>query len=263
MSPSSQRCNAERFDTGFSLIELLVVMGIVVVLLVLVVPSVNSIKSNEFAKAMYDIASTLEMARAYAVANHTYTWVGIGEFDETVSPGATPQVSGTGRVAIAVVASRDGTRGYDVLNTSLSSPPWSDVKGAMMIPVGKALYFDNLHMAPSQDSIPNSGNLARPILTSGSYILGNTASSYCVTQFAWPLGVAVTNSSSAKYVFQKVINFDSSGVARIQFGNNLDEITTYIEIGLLPIRGNRKSTSGNMAAILINGMTGRTRLYRP
>src|SRR5438105_3601842 len=102
---------------AFTLVELLVVVAIIVMLMALAVPAFNAIKGGrDLTSAAYDIAGTFEQARAYAVANHTYAWVGIGEFDASKAASLAPQVSGTGRVAIVVVASKDGTRGYDVTN---------------------------------------------------------------------------------------------------------------------------------------------------
>jgi len=105
----------------------------------------------------------LEQARSYAMANHTYVWVGFEEVDASKNPSVNPQTIGTGRIAIAIVASRDGTRGYDITNNSLPNPAWTNYNnGVNLVPIDKLVRFENVHMAPFFSTIPNSGNTARP-----------------------------------------------------------------------------------------------------
>src|SRR5437762_8479124 len=62
---------------AFTLLEMLVVMGIIATLMVLVAPAFTTIKSGTDAtSAAYAIKGTLDTARTYAMANNTYTWVG-------------------------------------------------------------------------------------------------------------------------------------------------------------------------------------------
>lgn len=272
-----------RSRTAFTLIELLVVMSIMLVMLALLVPAITGIKgANDLTKASYDIAGTLEQARAYAMANRTYVWVGFAEVDVSVSDSTVPQKAATttagGRVAVAVVASKDGTRGYDVTNASLATPPWSlngstITTGSTLMALNKLQYFDNVHMVAAgvlngfsatknSDGTVGAGGMRRPGITSNTYVL--TSGSNTVTQFAWPLGNSL-NSSSAKYNFGTVINFDPQGVARLQTKTNTDTIGQYMEVGLQPTHGNivPSGTTGNLTAIQVDGMTGTTRVYRP
>jgi len=95
------------------LVEMMVVTGIIALLMVLVVPAFTNLKSaGDVTSAAYTIKGVLEQARTYAIANNTYTWVGFYEEDASkpsASPTATP---GTGRLVMAVVASKDGTNVY-------------------------------------------------------------------------------------------------------------------------------------------------------
>src|SRR6476661_5473971 len=97
---------------GFTLVELLVVIGIVGLLLVLITPAFTTIKSgNDVTSAAYTIKGALDTARTYAKANNTYAWVGF--FEEDASNTSTnPATSGTGRIVISIVASKDGTEVY-------------------------------------------------------------------------------------------------------------------------------------------------------
>jgi prepilin-type N-terminal cleavage/methylation domain-containing protein len=273
---------------AFTLIELLVVMSIIVVLMALLAPSfVNISSANNVSKSVYDIAGILDQARTYAMGNNTFVFVGIAEVDSAYTPttGTTFVSGGIGKVVIAVVASKDGTLGFDV-TSSTPDTDWktnysnyNGVKGnaVNLVAISKLQSFDHAHLssastASSPDYIPNppaGNNLHREtVSTNGtsSYQLGN---SQCksITPFDWPLGSAL---GSGQYSFTKVINFDPQGVARIRTKSDPDTIVQYMEIGLMPAHGStyvppptNSSTFGNVAAIQINAMTGANRVYRP
>src|SRR5437667_9485662 len=97
---------------AFTLLEMLVVMGIIAILMVLVAPAFTTIKSGTDAtSAAYTIKGILDQARTYAMANNTYTWVGF--YEENVStPSTNPATLGVGRIVMSIVASKDGTMMY-------------------------------------------------------------------------------------------------------------------------------------------------------
>src|SRR4029450_4863305 len=73
---------------GFTLLELLIVIGILAVLLVLIAPTFTSLKSGgDVTNAAYTIKGVLDTARTYAKTNNTYTWVGF--YEENVSQPST------------------------------------------------------------------------------------------------------------------------------------------------------------------------------
>lgn len=250
-------CNA------FSLIELLVVIALAAVLMTLMIPAFTSVNSaGNITKTAAGIVSILEQARAYAMANNTYVYVGIAEVDSSVDSSAKPQVATGpapyGRIAIAVVASKDGTRGYDINNPGNGTAgSWVDnyAGGTNLVAISKLQRFENVHLA---DSLPGTGGMVRPAVPA-NYILGS-AQAKSVTPFDWPLGQAL---DSGQYSFKKVINFDPQGVARIQFADNADTIEKYMEIGIQQTHGNAVSTGANVAAIHHHPITGATRTYRP
>jgi prepilin-type N-terminal cleavage/methylation domain-containing protein len=253
---------------GFSLVELLVVVAIIGIVLTFLVPAFSSIKTaNDLTNAINGVAGTLEWARTYAMANNIYVYVGIAEVNADVAVETAPQSPATdsagGRVAIAVVAVRDGTLGYNLLS-SLPDPAWTSYNnGSGLIPLGKLEIYENVHLANSLGTIPAMGSMARPAASS-TYSLGNPACK-SLTPFSWPLGTAL---GSGQYNFEKVIQFDPQGVARIQYATNQDIIVGWMEIALQQSHGSLippapANPTGAIAAIQLDGMTGVVRVYRP
>jgi prepilin-type N-terminal cleavage/methylation domain-containing protein len=259
---------------GFTLLELLIVVGVLAVLLVLLAPAFTAIKgAGDTTTAVYGIQGFLENARTYAKANHTYVFVGFAEVDSSVDPSVSPQVTTGpapyGRVAVAAVASKDGTRQFNYA-TSGQGSDWTAnySNGANLISIGKLQRYENLHFLgvnfgswlPSAH--PNS-NMARYQPTSNTYNLGTSGS---VTPFSWPLGSSL---GGGQYNFTTVVNFDPTGIARIATATNADEIASVMELDLVTTHGTTPSPApsnqdiGNHAAIQIAPMSGEVRVYRP
>jgi Tfp pilus assembly protein FimT len=246
-----------RRRAAFTLVELLVVMAIIILMTALIVPAFTSIRGgSDFGSAAGDISNTMEQARAYAMANNTYVYVGIGEYLVTEPSATSPRTAGTGQIVLAVVASLDGTCGYDVNN------PSGTLNAAFLTPIDKLHFYNNVHLSDFGSTPPTSGKMARPAVTDVQYRLGNS-SSLSVTPFSWPLG-------GSQYNFTKVIQIDPQGVARMQTATNTDSITSYMEIDLQPTHGSLAPASapenqnvGNQAAVQLDCMTGATHVYRP
>src|SRR6266404_5428807 len=225
---------------GFTLIELLVVMAIILILMVLVAPAFTSLKSaGDVTNAAYGIQGLLDNARTYAKANNTYVFVGFAEVDSSVDSSVTPQVTtGSapyGRVAVAVVASKDGTRQFQYTITNQGNDWTANYSnGVHLTAVGKLQTFENLHFLnvnfPTWTPAlhPNSKMARNQPLGGTAYTLGIAPSS--VTPFTWPLGSPL--ASGYQYRFNKVINFDPQGIARIAYSTNADEIALAMEIDL-------------------------------
>src|SRR5213078_2642527 len=194
--PGQRQC-----ASAFTLLELLIVIGIIALLMILIVPGFTTIKgAGDFTNAVYGIQGTLESARTYAKANHTYVFVGFAEVDSSVDRSVSPQVTTGpapyGRVAVAVVASKDGTRQFQYA-TSNQGSDWTAnySNGANLIAIGKLQRYENLHFLgvnfPSWlPSLHPNSNMARYQPQSNTYNLGTSSS---VTPFSWPLGSSLGN----------------------------------------------------------------------
>jgi prepilin-type N-terminal cleavage/methylation domain-containing protein len=217
---------------GFTLLELLIAIGIIAILLVLIAPAFTTIKSGtEVSTAIYGVKGLLENARAYAKANHTYVFVGFAEVDSSVDPSVSPQVTTGdtpyGRVAVAVVASKDGTSQYQYATTDQGND-WTAnyANGAHLIAVGKLQTYENLHFVPvdfgswSPTAHPNS-KMARYQPTGPPYILGNAVSS-SVTPFTWPLGSPL--DSGYQYRFDRCTAIRSAVVWRAGCGRERNRL---------------------------------------
>lgn len=229
---------------AFSLIEILAVTAVITVLMSLVVPAVSSVRSGRnVARVSADIAVTLEQARSYAMANNTYVFVGFSEVDGIQAESARPQQAGRGRLLVAVVASKDGTRGYDPASPGSS---WSG--SGNLAPLGRLLRFDGIHLA---DVLP--APVSGMATVGAASQLGQVT---VATTFDWPLGGAQKICT-----FSRVIQFDPQGSATIPSGSSLSR---WLEVALRPARGNQPDTaSPNFAALQLEGVTGAVKLFRP
>src|SRR6185312_7430027 len=123
-----------RSSSGFTLLELLIVLSIIGLLIVLIAPAFTTIKSGgDVTSAAYTIKGVLDTARTYAKANNTYTWVGFsGSIGSNVA----------GTVVLSVVASKDGTD----LGTSVNQVGTRVDITAGVTPVGKVMRLENAHI---------------------------------------------------------------------------------------------------------------------
>ena len=260
------------------MLELLVVLSIMILMTVLVAPAFTNRKSaDDMTKAADGIKGLLDTARTYAKANNTYVFVGFAEVDASRNPSDSTQVAGNGRVAVAVVASKDGSRQFQYV-TSGQGSDWSAnySNGAHLLAVGNLQVYENLHFLVTfpawLPSVSTHKNMARyqpiqrdPSGTVTNYCLGNAAYN-SATPFSWPLGSA---QGSGQYQFNKVIYFDPQGVARIATATNADEVDNLIEIDLQQAHGTvvpsvpANQDVGNNVVVQIDPASGGVRVFRP
>jgi prepilin-type N-terminal cleavage/methylation domain-containing protein len=238
-------------EGGFTLIELMIVVGIIAVLLVLIAPAFTNIKSGtDVTSAAYTIQGVLDTARTYAKANNTYTWVGFYE-EDVAQPSTSPATAGTGRLVMSTVASKDGTMLY---TGNLSSPVILN-DSTKLAQVGKLAKIDNLHLttfsAPAGTPPPETFD-RRPAVASTASQIGDTVPPNPSLTFYYPVG-------GSQYPFVKVVQFSPRGEAVITNSNYA--MATVSEIGAQPTHGTTLDST-NPVAIQFTGIGGDVKIYR-
>jgi Tfp pilus assembly protein FimT len=240
--------------SAFTLLELLIVVGIIGLLLVLIAPAFTTIKGGtDVTSAAYTIQGVLDTARTYAKANNTYTWVGF--FEEDVSQSSTnPATAGTGRIVMSIVASKDGTIIY--VPTNLAQQDLT----SSLLQVGKLTKVDNVHLWTHTDAPSGTGSTfdTRPNVAL-TYCIGSSSPSASTTPFQYPVG---NPAPAAQYTFVKVIQFSPRGEARINNSTLNADLTEVFplqpaaEIAVEPTHGAivPGSVPPNMIAIQFTGV---------
>ena len=264
---------------AFTLLELLVVVAIIGILMVLVIPAFTSVKSgNDVASAVYTVKGALDLARTFAKANNTYTWVGFYEEDGSVAS-SNPARPGTGRLIISIVASTDGSTIYGSSSGSIDPTKLKQV--------GKLTKIDNVHL-PLFAIGTGTGETfdARPAPDWNSFVQYNSSrfgeingvppntaprstGGYDSTHpFQYPIGNPVP---PAQYTFKKTLQFSPRGECRVF---STYDVRRVVEIGLLQTRGNATPAptsgagtssvifNGNVAAVQISGFGSNVKIYR-
>ena len=240
--------------SAFTLLELLVVIGIMALLMVLIVPAFTNIKSGtDVTTAAYTIKGALDTARTYAKANNTYTWVGFYEENVSNPSSPNPDTPPVGRVIMSIIASKDGTIVYDPNNLTTINP-------TKLIQVGKLTKVENAHLWTHTDTPAGTGSTfdTRPMVAS-TYCIGDSSPSNSATPFQYPVG---SGPPSAQYTFVKAVQFSPRGEARIN--NNSNALQTVAEIGVEPTHGAVAPASipRNVVAVQFTGVSGDVKIYR-
>ncbi len=255
-----------RSASAFTLLELLVTLGVVSMLFALVVPAIKGMTSAaDLTRAAYTIQGALDQARMYAVANNTYTWVGFFE-EDNAQVSQTPAVPGVGRVVIALVASRNGTRIYNKAQASAGNPSVQALPASQLVVIGKPIKLNNVHIFNASSRAIGAraagviqdqnivGLTSQPLLFSMQYPLVGTA--------RYTFGVRPIGSSGGVQVANGIVQFNPRGEAICDAGPIIVPAPV-LEIAIKEAHGNRAASGANVIALNISGLTGQTTLFRP
>ena len=238
---------------AFTLLEMLVVMGIIAILMVLVAPAFTTIKGGtDVTSAAYTIKGVLDTARTYAKANNTYTWVGFLEENVSNPLSPNPDAPAIGRLVMSIVASKDGTTVYDPNNLA-------KINTTKLIQVGKLTKIENVHLSTFTDG--SGAGLSfdtRPPVTYDTARIGDTTPlNPSLTPFQYPVG---SPEPAAQYTFVKAVQFSPGGEARID--NTNYTLKTAAEIGLRATHGTAVDAGPNVVAIQFGGVGADVIVYR-
>lgn len=213
--------------SGFSLVELLVVMVISTMLAAFAIPAVSSLQGSTNINGCSDtLGGVLENARATAMARNTYVWVGVLE----VASADAGNNERTNKVILSAVASANGEM--------------ADLAAGSVRPIMPPRELKNVHLAQfPADLLPDSG---RETLGVDDISQGGLGSDSEPANFTQRIG-------ETSRTFTQLILFSPAGEARIK-----NTASRWIEIGLQPHTGNRN----NRAVLQINGLTGQVRTFR-
>jgi len=177
---------------AFTLLELLAVMAIFAVLATLSIPALRSLQGSSLTnQSISDLAATLENARAYAMAHHTYVRVGIG-YAPRGGNGAAPAT------VIAAIYATDGSLENDSALAMADNKYWRLVGKPMWLP--NLLVYDSLNASlpdTSSDITPSKTNIAAFSRKEGS--MGDISFS-SIIQFNTAGEAQVLKTELARYI---------------------------------------------------------------
>jgi prepilin-type N-terminal cleavage/methylation domain-containing protein len=185
---------------GFTLIEILVVLAIIAVLATVSGPAIQMLDgAGSVNKASSDVSSVLDLARAYAMTNHTYVRVAFSQI-----PGA----SNSPTLVIMPIYSADGTLLQDSSGDMANASLWPAVIPPLAI----------------QNFMINDGlNASSPDTTADVTPSGMNASGTPIPSFSRPVP-----GSSTVPIFDMFVEFNPTGEACVIDGTP----THYIKIGI-------------------------------
>jgi prepilin-type N-terminal cleavage/methylation domain-containing protein len=219
-SPSSR-------SSGFSLVELLVVLAIIALMTALLSPALSSLsQSQNFSANVAEISNLIKQAKANAMAQNTFVWLGFASSTSNGSP----------LIAISAVA---GTGGLS-----------TDLANGNTAPVMKPLVLRNVQIVSSV-GLNFSATLNNPAVY-------NTTNNTDLLSFTPTPSVSFSQSVAGQTTtFTPVIIFTPDGEATLETPTQPFQC---IGIGLKA--GPLAAVNAQVAAIQISGLSAEPTLFR-
>ncbi|PTY00717.1 hypothetical protein DB345_00115 [Spartobacteria bacterium LR76] len=209
---------------GMTLVELLVVMGLVGMLMAVTMPAVGSLnRGNAVARAAGEIPDLFSQARSYAMTHNTYVYVGL----------RVGNMNGDSAIWVGVVASRNGLAGTSDALTKDD-----------LFPISKVLVFEAV-------SLDTDG--ASAVLT-GSNALANGCR-ITDSKISFPADAIRPGLGFSE--FDSVVRFSPAGAASLSVSERV--IPSYVVMGFVPARGG----TANAFGVQVDGPSGVARAVRP
>ncbi len=222
---------------GFSLIELLVVIGIMAIILAIASPYVPGLlRGSTFDADVNNLTGILDEAREAATANNTYVWVAFT---------GTATTTTTSGIWVMTFQSQDGTE-TNINTGSSTSPVWATTLAI----AGSST--PNLVLHSKLVNLP--GIQIDPTLAKNPGVVGTPPSSPTApaSGLNWTVSTMGATGLAANTAFAYAIEFTPNGEAHVPTWNS------NIQFGFYPATG----AVNNYALVNLSRLTGRATIFR-
>ncbi len=220
---------------AFSMVELLVVICLIAMLAVASLPALTSLnRSGLVTQTATSVASQLEQAREYAVAQNTYVWVGF--YQDTTNL----------KMSMVIAASNDGT------DLTESTPDLGLIPNASVSLIHRVETFKQVELKEAGDTS------LRSLFDQPPNPASNMENALCSNGMAFSVKIPGSTSTSPVR-FTRMLQFTPNGGVRNQTGRAIN----LVEFGLQSKVAAQDKSSRNVVVVRINGFTGMTQVYRP
>jgi prepilin-type N-terminal cleavage/methylation domain-containing protein len=244
--PKTPADNTHR-QRGFSLVEIIVVLGIILMILGFTAPAVVGIlRGRKVEQALTTISDVLERTRIEAVTQNTYLWAALANV---------PLVeSGTGQDELWILSFRGkkGESRIDASSTILPAGPLRRIEGITLVTK------DNLPEGLAALALPGSKDFINETVSSKTLKWAGSGASSSSSGDSGAGGAASARN------FDRLILFTPRGEALVETGDtDLPLPQAYLWLGLSKTRnGQVAPKEKDNAALSISGLTGRVTVVR-